>query len=655
MLVASVVVIPGVIYGALAVANSRAALARASGLQLVGEARNAADGLATALRSEREALTSAAQQDVMREIRIGDLDKRISSFLGSLQGGCPSCLDLLVLDATDKVVAASTPMLIGRVLDPHLGTPAGASIHGPLDDPDHRRPSLRLSVPIPDPEAPTKLLGRVIALLDWERVTEMTARTRANLVGAGIDADVLVIDEHATVIGGAPRRASRWHRGDALGLTAWSGREPEPAARIDDAADVLIGRAQLPDDLPPWTILVAQPLSEAFAPVRRMAGLLGGTLAVMLVLALAAALAAARRATRPLAELTAAAAEIGRGEPVPPIPIRSGDEIGTLGRRVQSHGRGPRARRAPTSSTRRSSRSSASWPRASPTRYARHSASSAAHPTPRAFAARSRRARRSSSCACCATRSIASKGWCRACSSSADHASFGSRPRCSGRSSGARRISSRCKRATRASPSSAAPVDAEPWSRCDPEHVYQVVLNLLVNALQILPPGGRIDVRDCSPAHDGRAGFEVRDDGPGIPPDLRATLVQPFFTRREGGTGLGSTFVQRVVLAHQGRLTVDSTRGARRGLSCRASRRGGRVMKRVLVVDDDATMRRVAADHARADGARVRRGVPRAARTRSRCFRARADRPRDHRPAKCRGWAASSCSASCGRSTPRCR
>ncbi|MGH8442162.1 MAG: ATP-binding protein, partial [Nevskiaceae bacterium] len=95
---------------------------------------------------------------------------------------------------------------------------------------------------------------------------------------------------------------------------------------------------------------------------------------------------------------------------------------------------------------------------------------------------------------------------------------------------------------------------------CDPELIYQVVLNLLVNAIQILPPGGHIEVRPLPPA-GAEAGFEVRDNGPGMSDDVRARIFEPYFTRRPGGTGLGLTFVQRVVQEHRGRVTVDSAPG----------------------------------------------------------------------------------------------
>jgi signal transduction histidine kinase len=104
------------------------------------------------------------------------------------------------------------------------------------------------------------------------------------------------------------------------------------------------------------------------------------------------------------------------------------------------------------------------------------------------------------------------------------------------------------------------PVGADPDALCDPELVYQVALNLLVNAVQILSPGHSVEV-DLLPPRDGWAGFEVRDDGPGMSEEVRAHIFEPFFTRRHGGAGLGLTFVQRVVHEHRGRVSVESTRG----------------------------------------------------------------------------------------------
>ncbi len=95
---------------------------------------------------------------------------------------------------------------------------------------------------------------------------------------------------------------------------------------------------------------------------------------------------------------------------------------------------------------------------------------------------------------------------------------------------------------------------------CDRELVYEIALNLLVNAVQILPSGGSVEARTLT-SRNGYAGFEVRDDGPGMNDETRARIFEPFFTRRSGGTGLGLTFVRRVVDAHRGRVSVDSAPG----------------------------------------------------------------------------------------------
>ncbi len=559
MFVAVVVVIPGVIYGTLAVANSRRALARASGLQLASEAQSTADRLATELRATRDALASAAHQDVMREIRVGDLDKRISSFLTSLRGGCPPCLDLMVVDGNGRIVAASEPASIGRTSRTPVGKPAdGVTITGPIDA-TSTRPILRMTVAIPDPDATRKGLGDLIALLDWNRVTEPAARTRANLERAGIDAEVLVLDEHTVVVGGAPHEGSRWHRGDRVQPHGWNPAEPEPAARVDEAAGALIGRARLPDDLPPWTILVAQPVSEAFASVRHLGDLLAAILVGTLLTALAAALAAAQRATRPLAELAAAAREIGRGGLVPSIAVRGRDEIGSLAaafnRMAADLGQAERR-----------------LVEAAKFAFVGELAAGVAHEvrTPlgvlrsstqlleRALPAPDEEVRELLHMVRaevdrieCVVSGLLELGRPR---------ELHREPTALGpilwRAADFVAIQARDKGITLRRHA----IDPDPTVVCDAELVYQVVLNLLVNAVQILPPDGHIDLAVLAP-RDGYAGFEVRDDGPGIPRELRATLFQPFASRRSGGVGLGLTFVQRVVLEHHGRIRVDDAPG----------------------------------------------------------------------------------------------
>ena len=100
----------------------------------------------------------------------------------------------------------------------------------------------------------------------------------------------------------------------------------------------------------------------------------------------------------------------------------------------------------------------------------------------------------------------------------------------------------------------------EPKALCDSEQIYQVILNLVVNALQALPAGGSIWLRTL-PENSGTVGFEIGDDGPGLPAEIRERIFQPFVTGRDGGTGLGLAFVDRIVKAHRGRVSVRSEPG----------------------------------------------------------------------------------------------
>jgi PAS domain S-box-containing protein len=88
------------------------------------------------------------------------------------------------------------------------------------------------------------------------------------------------------------------------------------------------------------------------------------------------------------------------------------------------------------------------------------------------------------------------------------------------------------------------------------DQLEQIVLNLVANARQALPSGGTIEVTVRRDGAD--AVLEVRDDGPGVPDELRDRIFEPFFTTRRarGGTGLGLSASLGIAEAHGGTLTV---------------------------------------------------------------------------------------------------
>ncbi|WP_426663735.1 sensor histidine kinase [Rhodanobacter aciditrophus] len=92
---------------------------------------------------------------------------------------------------------------------------------------------------------------------------------------------------------------------------------------------------------------------------------------------------------------------------------------------------------------------------------------------------------------------------------------------------------------------------------CDREQMMQVLLNLVLNALSFVPAGGRVVVKAARVAAGPR--IVVADSGPGVPLELRQRIFDPFFSRREGGIGLGLTIVQQIVHVHGGEIEVDES------------------------------------------------------------------------------------------------
>jgi two-component system sensor histidine kinase HydH len=88
----------------------------------------------------------------------------------------------------------------------------------------------------------------------------------------------------------------------------------------------------------------------------------------------------------------------------------------------------------------------------------------------------------------------------------------------------------------------------------DPDLVAQALLDLVTNAAEAVPRGGRVELRARAEAE--RIVLEVADDGPGIPESERARVFEPFYTTKAGGTGLGLAMAERIVRAHGGSLGV---------------------------------------------------------------------------------------------------
>ncbi|MHB9130163.1 MAG: ATP-binding protein [Armatimonadota bacterium] len=103
--------------------------------------------------------------------------------------------------------------------------------------------------------------------------------------------------------------------------------------------------------------------------------------------------------------------------------------------------------------------------------------------------------------------------------------------------------------------------DPDVWIEANPAEIREVIANLLTNALQAMPEGGRLTVA-CGQSED-HAWFSMRDTGVGMSPAVLARACDPFFSTKGGmGTGLGLSVSYSIIRRHSGLLRLESEEGA---------------------------------------------------------------------------------------------
>ena len=163
---------------------------------------------------------------------------------------------------------------------------------------------------------------------------------------------------------------------------------------------------------------------------------------------------------------------------------------------------------------------------------------------------------------------------------------------------------------------------AEPtWVRVDRAQLLQVLMNLVINARDAMPDGGRLRIR--TGRQEGHVLLSVSDTGTGILPDHLPHIFEPFFTTKEPGqgTGLGLATVHGIVTQSQGRISVESRPGngteftvlfpavtGPTGVERMPARRSLGVPSqpaRILVVDDEEAVRAIVSRTLQAKGYEV--------------------------------------------------
>jgi CheY-like chemotaxis protein len=158
------------------------------------------------------------------------------------------------------------------------------------------------------------------------------------------------------------------------------------------------------------------------------------------------------------------------------------------------------------------------------------------------------------------------------------------------------------------------------WNvEADIGQMSQVFHNLVINAMQAMPEGGRLTVRamnielgkgDVPALKEGRyVRITMRDTGMGIPPEHLARIFDPYFTTKQSGSGLGLSTVFSIIKNHDGHITVESalSKGTSFNIYLPASEKAYVLIRKeehnirtggskVLVMDDETMVQRIAGD-----------------------------------------------------------
>jgi signal transduction histidine kinase len=100
-----------------------------------------------------------------------------------------------------------------------------------------------------------------------------------------------------------------------------------------------------------------------------------------------------------------------------------------------------------------------------------------------------------------------------------------------------------------------------------PGQIEQILVNMVINARQAMPEGGRLKVEVRENGRTQMVEIKVADTGVGIPPEQLRLIFEPFYTTKQpdehghGGTGLGLSVCRQIIEQHQGRIRVESVLG----------------------------------------------------------------------------------------------
>lgn len=475
---------------------------------------------------------SWSQLEIMQDVRIGDVDKRLSKFLGDLKYSYHDIYnELYVVDNKGIVIASSNAASIGNQV-----TNLSDWLHTKVQSTDvHIAPiistQLNISADIKDAFEGNKL-GTLVTVFNWNQIY--------NILEGAVSgrSDAALLDGNNNIISMTKH---------------WSDIQTEEKLSTTSKSKGYQGYNGFA-----WYVVIAQYRLDALAPIQQMAYIFIGLLIATIILASLIAVPVATGLTKPLVKLTSFANNFIR-EPSNALPPSSGNLIEPIEINALSN--------AFSKMINDLERSKENLTRAAKLAVVGEMAAAMSHEvrTPLGIL-------RSSAQVLLREPNISEEGRevCGFIISETERLNKlvsalidSARPRPPDfKHTDVAEIALQCVAMLRMQAENKqinliCDANEKAIALCDAEQITQVLLNLLLNAIQALPEAGNIIVKVSSSID--QVLITVADNGPGIPAEHRSQVFEPFFSKRRGGIGLGLAIVKQIVMANHGNISVHES------------------------------------------------------------------------------------------------
>lgn len=497
-------------------------------------ARSQVDGM---MFERLQNVISWSRLDVMHEARIGDVDKRLSHFLGELKESYRGVYhEIYVVNSANRIVASSEPEKIGQPapkVQPWLMVQLA---HHPLSLARVNQDRLPISSEIIDEDSNEKA-GVLWAVFDWGEIENILKNTQTQGSAAAL------LDQYGNVLA----KTVEWQS-------------------IVDAHDVSVrssGNSQADAFIFNWQVELAQYRSVLMAPVHRMGYMFLFLLAVTALLATVIAAPLSRNITRPLARLTGYANHFMRSaaQSAPPVadgPLEVREMTNAFAKMIDdltlSKENLTRAAKLAVAGEMAAAmsheiRTPLGILRSSAQVLAREKSLSAEGREVASFiTTETERLNKLVSTLVDSARPRQPEFAMHDIVAVLDNAVAMMRMQANKKDIDLELVINTLK---------AAVGTRQVFIECDGEQITQVFLNLLLNAIQILDAGSRVLVTLLEDADSVTISFA--DNGSGVDDALKEQIFDPFFTQRKGGIGLGLAVSRQIVTAHFGTLSVAAS------------------------------------------------------------------------------------------------